>query len=41
MRNKMTLDEMRKSIRAQIKRDAQEGIRENFWHTLFVITWGI
>lgn len=37
----MSIQELRQSIRANIKRDAQEGIRLNFWHTLFVNTWGI
>lgn len=35
------LEEYKASVRAAIKRDAQEGIRQNFWHTLFVNTWGI
>lgn len=35
------LEEFKARIRANIRRDAQEGIRLNFWHTLFVNTWGI
>ena len=41
MMKQFNLIEYKKKIRAAIRKDAQEGIRLNFWHTLFVNTWGI
>lgn len=35
------LEKYKAEVRAKIKLDAQEGIRLNFWHTLFINTWGI
>ena len=41
MFKKMTVEEFKAHVRASIRRDAQEGVRLNFWHTLLVNTWGI
>ena len=38
---KLSTEEFKARVRASIRKDAQEGIRLNFWHTLFVNTWGI